>query len=788
MPYSASDVSALPANVQAMPARQRRQWAQVWNSAYAAAKKAGKSDKDAEASAFAQANGVVAKLAAHSTFADDSGGHWVTIDGNPVLLGGGGRIMAGGSHLGGVGAIVGHPQPKFDLSRALENRLKDITLKGEKDGDGSLAHPIDAGSDLNLALKLLGEGKHIRLDQPDQVNTLLDKLNTDVQDAKAKGAKAPNYDLGNVTVAGASLFVTQSKGLSRAEMPQLMGKPIPGSPASKGPLNARGEADLAVSFREALSKIGVKTTLGKALASHLMATQTELSGPKVAGMMKSMEAGTLPDAPIFVTRDNYILDGHHRWAATVGIDSKDNLLGNLTMPVNRINMDIGAALDFSKAYAAEMGIPQAKAFSLFRLLAQFGWVTINGNHIFIGDSKGGAGGGGGHGGAAVSVPSTTHVQTAQNEVGIVAGETLPWDMKAEAPGRYPGDTSIYSPAMKDAAGKYALGRRLQGSSIDPKVTYVNPKGETVNGAPDQVAMHVFIPASATTAQRAAFESSIIAHSDHAQLHEGEMQHQAADGTLSKTEGDNYWVRGDYRQLNGLAADIGPKLEAQFGKNQHITMMADQTPGGTAIPTGAEAEHFRVVVPFAAGTPKNTVGAMSLPPEVTDKIASVMSGPEGRGVVSHLDFNGMHIGVSTTPDIIDKLYPVVRALGQTQSPLLGSAVGADQHNLGATKFIPTAINLERYPVRSYTRGAGFAAFSTTFPTGEPEYKDGHWAGEHATGYSEEGSPALFVSLPLNAGSPPRRVAAEAGADPEPAVVPTSSAAVDIVGSPPLRRSA
>lgn len=61
MPYT---VSNAPANVQKMSATKKRQWVAIWNSAYARAKKAGKSDKEAEASAFKQANGVTMKQAA----------------------------------------------------------------------------------------------------------------------------------------------------------------------------------------------------------------------------------------------------------------------------------------------------------------------------------------------------------------------------------------------------------------------------------------------------------------------------------------------------------------------------------------------------------------------------------------------------------------------------------------------------------------------------------------------------------------------------------------------------
>lgn len=57
MPYSKID--ELPEAVQKLPESKQRQWMTVFNSAYAKAVKDGKEEKEAESSAFAQANGVV---------------------------------------------------------------------------------------------------------------------------------------------------------------------------------------------------------------------------------------------------------------------------------------------------------------------------------------------------------------------------------------------------------------------------------------------------------------------------------------------------------------------------------------------------------------------------------------------------------------------------------------------------------------------------------------------------------------------------------------------------------
>ena len=65
--------------------------------------------------------------------------------------------------------------------------------------------------------------------------------------------------------------------------------------------------------------------------------------------------------PLFVSRDNYIVDGHHRWAALVGLDAEDNRLGNdKTISVIRVEgMDIIELIFWANKFTEEMGIPRA---------------------------------------------------------------------------------------------------------------------------------------------------------------------------------------------------------------------------------------------------------------------------------------------------------------------------------------------------------------------------------------------------------------------------------------------
>jgi hypothetical protein len=243
----------------------------------------------------------------------------------------------------------------------LKDALTKINPEGKPDGAGTADDPIDVGKDLDKAVRLLSEGKHVRLRQTSEVSTLLDKLAKEVQKAKDAGKDAPNIDLCKVSVPGTNLFCHDSKGIPRAKMPQFKGRAAPGSRAESKVGEEPGlEADVEPEFRAALSVMGIKVTDKTVPAARLRATQSELVGPKVAGMVSSRLAGKFPDEPwnkpIYVTRDGYIIDGHHRWAAKVGVDAADGTLGDEPMAVYEVDMDIGTAIDFANAFTLAMGI------------------------------------------------------------------------------------------------------------------------------------------------------------------------------------------------------------------------------------------------------------------------------------------------------------------------------------------------------------------------------------------------------------------------------------------------
>lgn len=223
-------------------------------------------------------------------------------------------------------------------------------------------------SNLDDAVRLILQGKVVELPDVKGASTVLSKLAAMAKDAEAKGDKAPNYDLCNVSVAGTNLFCRQKvrskkypNGVPRIDMPQMSGVPQPGSRADALPRMAAPFGHLVdgtADFVASLAQSGIKTEQQSTLASKLKASQKELVGATVAAIMtaKGYDPGKMP---IFVSRDNYVVDGHHRWAAQVGRDASDGRLGDLKVNIIRIDAPISEILHRANRWARAFGIAGA---------------------------------------------------------------------------------------------------------------------------------------------------------------------------------------------------------------------------------------------------------------------------------------------------------------------------------------------------------------------------------------------------------------------------------------------
>jgi hypothetical protein len=186
------------------------------------------------------------------------------------------------------------------------------------------------------AARALYEGRQVVLNQPREVATLLEHLGRVAKIMIARGEKAPNFNLCNVSVEGTNLFCAESKGIPRVEMPQL-------------------DEQQTKDFIPYLQAKGYAVKETTEHVAYLRATQNELNGAKVAGIAAALQAGKVQSKRIIVSRDNYILDGHHNWAAKIGLDAKNNVLGKENMDVLRVDIGIIDLLKEAETFTGGKG-------------------------------------------------------------------------------------------------------------------------------------------------------------------------------------------------------------------------------------------------------------------------------------------------------------------------------------------------------------------------------------------------------------------------------------------------
>jgi hypothetical protein len=215
--------------------------------------------------------------------------------------------------------------------------------KGEHPGEGysSSARVINGvihTSSVYDAQRALSENRKVELNQPRSVSVLLKRLGEVSKKMIAEGKDAPLFNLCNVSVKGTNLFCADTIGIPRVKMPQL-------------------DDDQTKAFVKHLKEMGFKVEKDKVHANHLRATQNELNGVKVAATAEKMRGkeGKISKR-LVVSKDDYILDGHHHWAAKVGLDAEDGSLTNDTkVRVSRVNISITKLLEEAEKFTGGKG-------------------------------------------------------------------------------------------------------------------------------------------------------------------------------------------------------------------------------------------------------------------------------------------------------------------------------------------------------------------------------------------------------------------------------------------------
>jgi len=193
------------------------------------------------------------------------------------------------------------------------------------------------------------------------ISTRIDKLAAMAQKAREKGEDPPDFDLCKITIPGTNLYCDDNLNIPRSQMPQFKGKPRPGTKAAELPTTPDGEVDTEPLFRQMLNKHGVEVKNTTIPSDQLKATQKELVGAKVARMTKALEKyPELPGitAPIYVSNDGYVIDGHHRWAALSTLAIKQGK--PVEMDVRVIDMPARQIIPLANRFAEKMGVATKK--------------------------------------------------------------------------------------------------------------------------------------------------------------------------------------------------------------------------------------------------------------------------------------------------------------------------------------------------------------------------------------------------------------------------------------------
>jgi len=146
-----------------------------------------------------------------------------------------------------------------------------------------------------------------------------------------------NPDLTNLEIVGTQLFTRDNLGIMRDKMPQV-------------PKDQKDE------FLVEMTNRGIAVTREDLSPQKLHPIQAEISASKsgkIARDIKENGHGKGDGARIVISSDNYVIDGHHRWAASAFLSFKDK---GESIPVLRVDMTHMELIDVVLAWNKASGI------------------------------------------------------------------------------------------------------------------------------------------------------------------------------------------------------------------------------------------------------------------------------------------------------------------------------------------------------------------------------------------------------------------------------------------------
>jgi hypothetical protein len=229
--------------------------------------------------------------------------------------------------------------------------------KGKHPGKGYSAgayidkHGVIQTNNVYDAQRALFEDRKVELQQVKQISTLVKRLGETAAEMAEHGETAPVFNLCNVSVKGTNLFCADQIGIPRVEMPVI-------------------RAGATKDFIKYLKKQGYAIEKGNERAANLRATQNEISGVKVAAAVQKIKDRGFYKR-LVISKDDYILDGHHTWAAQLAIDSKAGTLkSDKEVKIARVDISITKLIAEAEKWTGGAGKkPASEAPKAYRLIS-----------------------------------------------------------------------------------------------------------------------------------------------------------------------------------------------------------------------------------------------------------------------------------------------------------------------------------------------------------------------------------------------------------------------------------
>ena len=208
-----------------------------------------------------------------------------------------GHEFHGNQHTGGIGGAPKDPNRYQVSSDRYGSEQSSATASAPSASDKKM--PDSAEQPKKWAKEIVaqleaGEKPNIK---PHELGILLDQM-------RGMGKEHATVDITEVRINGTKLIGADGLGYTRDQMPQI-------------------PDEMRQKFFDFLDKQGIGNATEKVDPTTLQPSQKEIAGPHTGDFYHDMDGKIPQDKTILITKDNYVLDGHHHWAASVAVALDD---------------------------------------------------------------------------------------------------------------------------------------------------------------------------------------------------------------------------------------------------------------------------------------------------------------------------------------------------------------------------------------------------------------------------------------------------------------------------------